>query len=255
MSDVRLFSGMTRVRHRRRSVTRMVEGPLAGFDKLLERAVQIVWLNACWLGLTLLGGIVAGIGPATVAAFVVALAWVRGGQEVSVLATMWDVWKAVWWPATRNTILIGVLGTAVGLTWWMSRFQPPVLAAVAQGLTLVVGLALAVIAAHLIWVVACDLEVPDVQQLPMSRQFAVALAVGMSRPILTVTMLAAFLGWPVLLFSIGQPGLLPLTGLSIPMLATAWAADKSVMVEVPDPGTLDAEAPGPSAGPADEHRP
>lgn len=255
MTQVTTLSGLTRVRHRRRPVTRMVEGPLAGFDQLLAWVVRIVWLNACWLGLTLLGGIVGGIGPATVAAFVVALAWVRGDREVSVPATMWDVWKATWWPATRNTILIGVLAIAVGSTWWMSRYQPPVPAAVAQGLTVVIGLALAVIAAHLIWVVARDLEVPKDQQLPISRQFATALAVSMARPILTITLLAAFLGWPLLLFSVGQPGLLPLTCLSVPMLATAWAANKTIITEVPGTGASDAEAPGSNTGPADVHRP
>ena len=58
----------------KRTVTDRLEGPLAGFEHLLLWAVRLVWLNFWWTLLTVLGGIVLGVGPATVAAHTVATA-------------------------------------------------------------------------------------------------------------------------------------------------------------------------------------
>lgn len=41
---------------------------LAGIDVALAWVVRLVWLNLWWLLLSLAGGIVLGVGPATVAA-------------------------------------------------------------------------------------------------------------------------------------------------------------------------------------------
>src|SRR5690625_5044864 len=48
--------------------TRRTGPPRAGIDSLLHWIVRLVWLNVWWMALTLLGGIVLGIGTATVAA-------------------------------------------------------------------------------------------------------------------------------------------------------------------------------------------
>lgn len=213
-------------------VTRIFEGPLAGVEALLSWAVRVVWLNVCWFGLVLLGGVLAGIGPATVAAYVVMLAWVRGERDVPVPSTMWSVWKSCWWPATRVTVLLVAMMGSLAATWWMSRSRPPMQAAVAQGLVLVAGLVLAVIAVHLVWIIARDLDVAREQRLPIAPQFATALAVGLARPVLTATMLAALLGWPLLLVVIRQPGLLPATCISIPMAVTAWATDRTILARL-----------------------
>jgi uncharacterized membrane protein YesL len=206
---------------RRGRVSGVFQGPLAGFEALLAWVVRIVWVNACWIGFTLLGGIIGGIGPATIGAYTVAQAWIRGDRDLSVPGTMWAVWRASWWPATRNALLVSVMGAAVAVTWFMSRHQPPVPAAIAQGFTVVVGLTLAVTAVHLVWVTTRD------PATPVARQFATALAVGLARPVVTLTILAGTIAWPLILVTIHQPALIPLTTPTIGLLTTAWTTHKT----------------------------
>ena len=63
-------------------------GLLGGVDALLRFVVQLVWLNLWWTLLTLRGGIVLGVGPASVGAHAVASAWARGERDVDVRGTM-----------------------------------------------------------------------------------------------------------------------------------------------------------------------
>lgn len=206
----------------KRTVTDRLEGPLAGFDHLLLWAVRLVWLNFWWTLLTVLGGIVLGVGPATVAAHTVATAWVRGNTDVSISHEMWSTWRRCWWPATRAILLAAVLFLALATTWYSSRSQAAIPAAIVQGLALAGVLALAVITTHLPWVIARHSE------QRVAHHFTAALAVGVGRPLLTMVLLVLVIGWPVLLAVSGWPGLLPVCGVSVPLTAGAWCIHKTL---------------------------
>jgi uncharacterized membrane protein YesL len=214
--------------HQRRSVTRAVEGPLAGFDALLAWVVRLIWLNFWWLLLTLTGGILLGIGPATVAAYQVALAWVRGDRDLSVPQTMWTRWRQAWWPATRSTLLLTAMGAAVGVTWWMSRSQAPITAGVIQGIALLISILLVVVAVHLIWVIARDLDQAPADRLPIAHQFATALAIGIGRPVLSIVLLGSGTTWNLLLLMSPWPALVIISGISVPMITIAWTTNKTI---------------------------
>src|SRR5918999_716987 len=75
----------------------------------------IAWcclLNACWLGFTLLGGVVAGIGPATVAAAV--LSRRRGNGEAVGVREFAIVWRRGF--GAGNAVVLPVL-VAIAVLW------------------------------------------------------------------------------------------------------------------------------------------
>ena len=202
-------------------------GLIGGLDALLHLAVQLVWLNLWWSLLTLRGGIVLGLGPATVGAHAVASAWARGERDVSVPDVMRARWRERRRPAAGAGMLSAALVASLAATWWLSRSQTPLPAAVAQGMVLLAALLLAATLPYLALVIERTAE----QGAPVRRishLFAAGLALGMARPLLSLVLAAIWLGWPLLLLACGWPGLLPVIGVGVPCAASAWCLERAL---------------------------
>mgnify|MGYP003787090363 CR=1 FL=1 len=211
----------------RTSGTGLGGGLLSGVDALLHLAVQLVWLNLWWTLLTLRGGIVLGLGPASVGAHAVASAWARGERDVDVRATMCARWRAHRRPASAAGLLSAALLASLAMTWWLSRSQAPIPAAVTQGLVLLAALLLAVTLPYLALVIArsADAAAPPAR---LSHLFATGLALGMARPVLSLALIVIWLGWPLALLASGWPGLLPVIGVGVPFAASAWCLERAL---------------------------
>ena len=211
----------------RTSGTGLGGGLLSGVDALLHLAVQLVWLNLWWTLLTLRGGVVLGLGPASVGAHAVASAWARGERDVDVRATMCARWRAHRRPASAAGLLSAALLASLAMTWWLSRSQAPIPAAVTQGLVLLAALLLAVTLPYLALVIArsADAAAPPAR---LSHLFATGLALGMARPVLSLALIVIWLGWPLALLASGWPGLLPVIGVGVPFAASAWCLERAL---------------------------
>lgn len=193
--------------------------PLRAVDSVVQWGVRLVWLNLWWSLLTLLGGVVFGIGPATIAAHAVASRWLRGETDLPVAATMWAHWRCQWGRRVLVSLVTAGLTGALALSWWLAGRQTPVPAAITQALTGVGLVLMAVILPHLTWVM-------DRTQLNTGRTILTALAAGLARPMLTLSLILIGLGWPGLLIIAGLPGLLPVCGVTVPLLAGAWCVNR-----------------------------
>jgi len=127
--------------------------PLAVVDALLQWVIRLVWLNLWWVGLTLLGGVVLGFGPATVAAHTVTTRWARGERNLAVGTTMWREWRRHWSRAAMVSVLATALTASLAATWWFAGQQAPIPGAVARALSTVGLLLMAALLPHLAWVV------------------------------------------------------------------------------------------------------
>ncbi|MGO1480186.1 MAG: YesL family protein [Brachybacterium sp.] len=201
-------------------------------DGVLQWVVRLVWLNACWLALTAAGGIVLGIGPATLAALDVSRRWMQGETDLPVGRTMWRRWKRGWMIANATTLLALALCGALLSSWWLSRTLPPIPAALTQGPALLGLLLMIVLMPHLLWIAGQDDDGPAPR---LATVFTAALAVGVMRPLLTLALLVAVIAWPLLLIAAGVPGLLPVCGVSVPLAASAWCLHRTVPQICPSP--------------------
>src|SRR5699024_2914422 len=54
------------------------------------------------------------------------------------------------------------------------------------------------------------------------------LALGMARPVLSLALIAIWVGWPLMLLASGWPGLLPVVGVGVPFAASAWCLERGL---------------------------
>jgi uncharacterized membrane protein YesL len=86
-------------------------GFLGSFNKLLEWISRLAFLNLLWISFSLLGLIIFGFFPATVAMFAVARKWMLGNDEMSIFKTFWTAYKREF----LKSNILGVIILAIGL--------------------------------------------------------------------------------------------------------------------------------------------
>jgi uncharacterized membrane protein YesL len=88
-----------------------ISGFLGSLNKLLEWISRLAFLNLLWISFSLLGLIIFGFFPATVAMFAVARKWMLGNEEMSIFKTFWTAYKREF----LKSNLLGVIIVAIGL--------------------------------------------------------------------------------------------------------------------------------------------
>ncbi|MFB3160231.1 YesL family protein [Neobacillus sp. 179-J 1A1 HS] len=86
-------------------------GFLGSLNKLLEWISRLAFLNLLWISFSLLGLIIFGFFPATVAMFAVARKWMLGNDEMSIFKTFWTAYKREF----LKSNILGVIIVAIGL--------------------------------------------------------------------------------------------------------------------------------------------
>ncbi|NYE07971.1 putative membrane protein YesL [Bacillus niacini] len=86
-------------------------GFLGSLNKLLEWISRLAFLNLLWISFSLLGLIIFGFFPATVAMFAVARKWMLGNEEMSIFKTFWTAYKREF----LKSNVLGVIIVAIGL--------------------------------------------------------------------------------------------------------------------------------------------
>jgi uncharacterized membrane protein YesL len=86
-------------------------GFMGSFNKLLEWISRLALLNILWISFTLLGLVIFGFFPATVAMFAVVRKWMLGNEEMSIFKTFWNAYKREF----LKSNLLGIIIVAIGL--------------------------------------------------------------------------------------------------------------------------------------------
>lgn len=127
--------------------TRVPAGPerspvwVTRLSELIDRLYLVIQVNAVWWMLTLLGLVVAGIGPASCAAAEAFIA-ARHGERVRVLPLMWAAYKDAFGPANMRMLpLLVVQAGSLSMLWMMASgaLQDPVPSAILGSLAAVSG--------------------------------------------------------------------------------------------------------------------
>ncbi|WP_087972299.1 YesL family protein [Oceanobacillus rekensis] len=69
-------------------------GLMGGFYRLSEWITRLAYVNLLWILFSLLGGILLGVVPATVALFTVTRRWVRNDEDVPVFDVFWQAYRS-----------------------------------------------------------------------------------------------------------------------------------------------------------------
>lgn len=78
--------------------------------KLSDWIMRLAFLNILWIFFTLIGLVIIGFFPATIAMFTIVRHWIRGDTDIPILKTFWNTYKKNFLKA--NTL--GVITTIVG---------------------------------------------------------------------------------------------------------------------------------------------
>ncbi|WP_239256403.1 YesL family protein [Listeria ilorinensis] len=79
------------------------------FSIISDWIIRIVWTNIIWVVLTLMGGIILGLMPATVALFTVTRKWTRGDLDAPIWRLAFQTYKQVFWSANlAGLIFLGL---------------------------------------------------------------------------------------------------------------------------------------------------
>ncbi|MEK4871301.1 YesL family protein [Niallia sp. FSL W8-1348] len=85
---------------------------MSGFANSIYRGSDIImklaYLNLLWIAFSLLGGIILGVLPATVALFTIVRKWIMGDKEISIFQTFWQCYKS-------DFVTINVIGLVLGI--------------------------------------------------------------------------------------------------------------------------------------------
>ncbi|MEH7245434.1 YesL family protein [Neobacillus niacini] len=70
------------------------QGVIGGFYRLSEWIMRLAYVNLLWIAFTLLGGMIFGIMPATIASFAITRKWVMDKEEdFPVFKTFWECYR------------------------------------------------------------------------------------------------------------------------------------------------------------------
>jgi uncharacterized membrane protein YesL len=84
---------------------------MGGFYKLLEWISRLALLNLLWISFSLLGLVIFGFFPATVAMFAVVRKWMLGKEDVSIIKTFWTAYKQEFLKSNLLGLIIFLIGT------------------------------------------------------------------------------------------------------------------------------------------------
>jgi uncharacterized membrane protein YesL len=84
---------------------------MESLNKLLEWISRLAFLNLLWISFSLLGLVIFGFFPATVAMFAVVRKWMLGNDEMSIFKTFWTAYKREF----LKSNILGVIILAIGL--------------------------------------------------------------------------------------------------------------------------------------------
>lgn len=85
---------------------------------ILEWITRFAYVNLLWILFSLLGVIIVGFFPSTIAMFAIVRDWIRGDTEKPVFKTFWNYFKAEFWKSNRLGILLMVIVCIIGIDLW-----------------------------------------------------------------------------------------------------------------------------------------
>jgi uncharacterized membrane protein YesL len=191
---------------------------LTGIYNLCKWITHFAYMNILWVLFTLLGGVVFGIIPSTVAMFAIARKTAMDEEDIPVFKTFWGTYRSEF----LRSNLLGLILTGIGLVWYFDlhffrQFEGSIYTIMNYAM-MMLGMVFFIL---LIYVFPVYVH----YDLKLYQYLTYALKIGFLRPASVVFM---FVGTVcTYYFLIYLPGLIPLFGISFFVYFNMWIAYKS----------------------------
>jgi uncharacterized membrane protein YesL len=191
---------------------------LTGIYSLCKWITHFAYLNILWVLFTVLGAVILGIVPSTVAMFAVARKTAMGHEDVKVFHTFWNTYRKEFLKANG----VGFLLIVIGLIWYFDlhffrQFDGAVFTFL-NYFMMMVGLVYLILLLYIFPVyVHYDLKI--------FQYITQALKIGFIKPASVIFMFVGSLC--TYYFLIYLPGLIPIFGITFFVYFNMWVAYKS----------------------------
>lgn len=101
----------------------MAQGWKSGFVRFTEWFTRLAYINLLWIGFTLLGVIILGIVPASVAMFAVLRKWIKGDLDSPVFKTFWSFYRKEFLKSNISGIVMMAIGYILYLDIFVFNLQ------------------------------------------------------------------------------------------------------------------------------------
>jgi uncharacterized membrane protein YesL len=191
---------------------------LTGIYNLCKWITHFAYMNLLWVLFTLLGGVVFGIIPSTVAMFAIARKTAMGEEDIPVFKTFWGTYRSEF----LRSNLLGLILTGIGLVWYFDlhffrQFEGSIYTIMNYAM-MMLGMVFFIL---LIYVFPVYVH----YDLKLYQYLTYALKIGFLRPASVVFMFVGTLC--TYYFLIYLPGLIPLFGITFFVYFNMWIAYKS----------------------------
>ncbi|MFN7249337.1 MAG: YesL family protein [Anaerobacillus sp.] len=88
----------------------MVKGIIGSFYQASEWVVRLAYVNVLWIGFTMLGLVVVGIFPATVAMFTITRKWIKGEVDLPIFNEFWQVYRREFLRSNSIGLIVTLIG-------------------------------------------------------------------------------------------------------------------------------------------------
>jgi uncharacterized membrane protein YesL len=193
---------------------------LTGIYNLCKWITHFAYMNILWFLFTLLGGVVFGIIPSTVAMFAIARKTAMGEEDIPVFKTFWGTYRSEF----LRSNLLGLILTVIGLVWYFDlhffrQFEGSIYTIMNYAM-MMLGMVFFIL---LIYVFPVYVH----YDLKLYQYLTYALKIGFLRPASVIFMFVGTLC--TYYFLIYLPGLIPLFGITFFVYFNMWIAFKSFL--------------------------
>lgn len=194
------------------------KGFMLGFYRFSEWVMRLAYVNLLWILFILVGGIILGFGPSTVAMFAVTRKWVMGEVDIPVYKTFWNSYKTEFKKANVLMILLLLIGYVLYLDLKFFQGQEGIIYVLISYIMLGLMFLYVVITMYIFPIFVH-------YELKLFQYFRNAFLFSLMHPFLTIIMGVFCLTIYYLLIYV--PGLIPFFGGGLFSLGLMWLSYRS----------------------------
>lgn len=198
----------------------MFDGIFGAFYRFGETVLLLLYVNLLWILFTLLGLVVFGIGPSTIAMYSVYRRWSMGESDVPVFITFWKSYKENFFKANILAFILIVVGYMLYVNLSYFKLQGAWLSIIIRYIILIVSLIYAIM---LIYIFPIFVHYDNT----FSNHFRNSILIAIYHPIRTIYVIAAL--YTVYYFLTIFPVFIFLMGPSLVSMIVMWITHRTFL--------------------------